>query len=113
MILPLFVRHGQGIRREIASMPGQYQLSPDTLVEVAGQAWELGIRAVILFGIPARKDEVGSEALDTEGIIPAGYSHSEASLAGSARDYRRMFLRIHQPRSLRRAVGTDRAAGCG
>jgi porphobilinogen synthase len=70
MILPLFVRHGQGIRREIASMPGQYQLSPDTLVEVAGQAWELGIRAVILFGIPARKDEVGSEALDTEGIIP-------------------------------------------
>jgi len=70
MILPLFVRHGQGVRREIASMPGQYQLSPDTLVEVAGQAWELGIRAVILFGIPARKDEVGSEALDTEGIIP-------------------------------------------
>jgi porphobilinogen synthase len=70
MILPLFVRHGQGVRREIASMPGQYQLSPDTLVEVAGQAWELGVRAVILFGIPARKDEVGSEALDTEGIIP-------------------------------------------
>lgn len=70
LILPLFVRHGQGVRREIASMPGQYQLSPDTLVEVGGQAWDLGIRAVILFGIPARKDEVGSEALDSEGIIP-------------------------------------------
>ncbi len=70
LILPLFVRHGQGVRREIASMPGQYQLSPDRLVEVAGQAWDLGIRAVILFGIPARKDEIGSEAFDSQGIIP-------------------------------------------
>lgn len=70
LVLPLFVRPGQGIRREIAAMPGQYQLSPDTLVELAGQAWESGIRAVILFGIPARKDEVGSEALHSEGIIP-------------------------------------------
>jgi len=70
LVLPLFVRPGHGIRREIPSMPGQYQLSPDTLVEVAGQAWESGVRAVILFGIPARKDEIGSEALDSEGIIP-------------------------------------------
>ncbi|MCS7016546.1 MAG: porphobilinogen synthase [Gemmatales bacterium] len=70
LVLPLFVRPGQGIRREISSMHGQYQHSPDTLVETAAQAWELGIRAVILFGIPAHKDEVGSAALDEAGIIP-------------------------------------------
>ncbi|MCS7168652.1 MAG: porphobilinogen synthase [Gemmatales bacterium] len=69
-ILPLFVRPGQGIRREIPSMPGQFQLSPDTLAETAARAWELGIRAVILFGIPPHKDETGSSALDEAGIIP-------------------------------------------
>nr|BAL54187.1 porphobilinogen synthase [uncultured Planctomycetota bacterium] len=70
LVLPLFVRPGQGLRQEIPSMPGQYQHSPDTLVETASRAWELGIRAVILFGIPAYKDEVGSAALDEAGIIP-------------------------------------------
>ncbi|HEV3204880.1 MAG TPA: porphobilinogen synthase [Gemmataceae bacterium] len=68
-ILPLFVRPGQGIKNEIPSMPGQYQLSVDRLVEEVGAAVDLGIRAFIFFGIPAHKDAVGSSAIDDEGIV--------------------------------------------
>ena len=68
-ILPLFVRAGLGIRKEIVSMPGNYQLSVDTLVEEAGKARDLGIKAFILFGIPATKDAVGSSSWDENGIV--------------------------------------------
>jgi porphobilinogen synthase len=68
-ILPLFVRPGSGLRREIASMPGQYQLSVDRLVEEVGAALDLGIRAFLLFGIPATKDATGSSALEPDGIV--------------------------------------------
>jgi porphobilinogen synthase len=68
-ILPLFVRPGSGLRREIASMPGQYQLSVDRLLEEVGAALELGIGAFLLFGIPTHKDATGSSALDPEGIV--------------------------------------------
>jgi porphobilinogen synthase len=68
-ILPLFVRPGRGIRQEIGSMPGQFQLSPDRLVDEVGAAAELGVRAFILFGIPATKDATGSSALDDGGIV--------------------------------------------
>ena len=54
-IYPLFVRHGKGIRTEIGSMPGQFHLSPDTLVDEVGAAVEDGVRAVLLFGIPERE----------------------------------------------------------
>src|SRR5262249_32710129 len=69
LILPLFVRPGKGVRNEIASMPGNYQLSLDTLVESVGAALDLGIRAFMLFGIPAHKDATGSSALEDEGIV--------------------------------------------
>jgi porphobilinogen synthase len=69
LILPLFVRTGKGIRNEIASMPGNYQLSVDTLVEEVGEAVELGVKAFILFGIPARKDATGSSAIEDQGIV--------------------------------------------
>src|SRR3954471_1764166 len=69
LILPLFVRPGHGVRKEIASMPGNYQLSVDTLIDAAGQAIDLGIAAFILFGIPATKDAHGSSALDEQGIV--------------------------------------------
>ncbi len=69
LILPLFVRPGRGIRKEIPSMPGNCQLSCDTLVEEVGIARELGITAFILFGIPESKDATGSRALDDEGIV--------------------------------------------
>jgi len=69
LILPLFVRPGHGIRKEIASMPGNYQLSVDRLVEEVGAALDLGVVAFILFGIPTHKDATGSSALDPEGIV--------------------------------------------
>jgi porphobilinogen synthase len=68
-ILPLFVRPGKGVRKEIASMPGNYQLGVDTLVEEVGAAVELGLKAFILFGIPASKDATGSSALRADGIV--------------------------------------------
>jgi porphobilinogen synthase len=68
-ILPLFVRPGRGIKKEISSMPANYQLSVDLLVEEVAGARELGIRAVMLFGIPETKDATGSEALSDQGIV--------------------------------------------
>ncbi len=68
-ILPLFVRPGKNVRSEIASMPGNFQLSIDSLVDEVSAALDLGIRALILFGIPANKDEIGSSAWAKDGII--------------------------------------------
>ena len=63
-IYPLFVCPGTGIKNEISAMPGNYHFSVDRVVEEVGAAIEEGVRSVILFGIPERKDEVGSEAHD-------------------------------------------------
>jgi porphobilinogen synthase len=68
-ILPLFVRPGRGVRKEIASMPGNHQLSVDRLAEEVGASLDLGVRAFILFGIPSHKDATGSAALDDDGIV--------------------------------------------
>jgi porphobilinogen synthase len=68
-ILPFFVRPGRGLKREIASMPGHHQLSIDRLVEEVGEARQLGIQAVILFGIPESKDAIGSSAWNEQGIV--------------------------------------------
>ncbi|MSQ93732.1 MAG: porphobilinogen synthase [Gemmataceae bacterium] len=68
-ILPMFVRPGKNIKNEIASMPGNYQLSIDRLVDEVGAAEKLGIRAFIFFGIPATKDAQGSSAWHDEGIV--------------------------------------------
>src|SRR5215831_11276799 len=67
LILPLFVRPGRSIRKEIASMPGNFQLSVDTLIDEVGAAADLGVRAFILFGIPQSKDATGSSAWAEEG----------------------------------------------
>jgi porphobilinogen synthase len=69
LVYPLFVREGTGQRREIVSMPGQYQMSIDVLAEECVQVESLGIPAVILFGIPDEKDAVGSGAWADDGII--------------------------------------------
>lgn len=69
LIWPLFVRHGQNERRPISSMPGQFQLSVDTLIESVGAVMPLGLRGVILFGIPATKDPIGLENFAAEGIV--------------------------------------------
>ncbi len=68
-IYPLFVTHGQGVRQPIEPMPGCYHLSLDMLAEEAGQVAELGIPGVLLFGLPAEKDPLGTGAYDPEGII--------------------------------------------
>jgi len=67
-VYPLFVVHGHGVRREIKSMPGQYHLSPDSLPHEAEELRALGIPAVLVFGLPAAKDEEGSEAYADDGI---------------------------------------------
>ena len=69
LILPLFVRPGRGVKKEIPSMPGNHQLSVDRLVDEVGQAVELGLKTFILFGIPEEKDAVGSSAVDDDGIV--------------------------------------------
>lgn len=68
-IAPLFVVEGEGRREAIASMPGQFRLSIDLLVKETGEIDALGIPAIILFGIPAQKDERGSAGLDPNGIV--------------------------------------------
>lgn len=68
-IYPLFIVHGENVRDPIPSMPGIHQLSIDRAIEEAQRAATAGIRAVLLFGIPAAKDPVGEENFDDEGII--------------------------------------------
>jgi porphobilinogen synthase len=69
-VYPLFVVPGEGVENPVRSMPGVAQLSVDRLVVEAGRAHELGVPAVILFGIPESKDEVGSEGYADDGIVP-------------------------------------------
>lgn len=71
---PLFVVHGKVVRNEISSLPGQYHLSVDELVKECKELYTLGIRSVMLFGIPAHKDGMGSEALHDTGIVQQGLS---------------------------------------
>ncbi|NCO65172.1 MAG: porphobilinogen synthase [Candidatus Aquicultor secundus] len=68
-IYPLFVAPGEGVKKEISSMPGNYQMSIDNIIEEAREVRDLGIPAILLFGIPFAKDEVGSEAYDEDGIV--------------------------------------------
>lgn len=69
-IYPLFVTHGQDVRRPISAMPGVHQLSVDQLPAEADALAALGIPAVILFGIPQEKDPMGRENYDPQGIVP-------------------------------------------
>ncbi len=68
-IYPLFVVPGMEVKEEISSMPGIFRQSIDNVIEEIKEIKDLGIRAVLLFGIPANKDEVGSEGFDEDGII--------------------------------------------
>ena len=68
-IYPLFVVEGEGVRNEIASMPGVFQLSIDEILKECCELKSLGIKSILLFGIPSLKDSVGSDALSDDGII--------------------------------------------
>ncbi|MDH3238349.1 MAG: porphobilinogen synthase [Deltaproteobacteria bacterium] len=69
LIYPLFVAAGRKIRKEISSMPGVFQLSVENLVKEVKEVRGLGIPAILLFGIPAKKDAVGSDACSDDGIV--------------------------------------------
>ncbi len=69
LIYPLFIKAGKNIKQEIASMPGVFQFSVDQVLIEIEDVIAKGIKAVILFGIPATKDSIGSDALDSHGII--------------------------------------------
>jgi len=69
LILPLFVRPGKGVKQPIPSMPGHYQFSIDLLIKEVEEARSLGLIGVILFGIPEKKDEMGSEGYSEDGIV--------------------------------------------
>jgi porphobilinogen synthase len=69
LIYPIFIEEGKGIKKEIESMPGIFRFSLDILPEELDAVKELGIRAIILFGIPDSKDEIGSETWNDQGII--------------------------------------------
>ena len=68
-IYPLFVREGEGIKKEITSMPGVFQMTTDEIVKECGELIGLGIKSIILFGIPDTKDSVGSECCSDHSII--------------------------------------------
>lgn len=69
LIYPVFIYHGRNLRREIPSMPGQYQYSLDRLDEIIGEVAESGIPGVLLFGIPEHKDALGRSACSDDGLV--------------------------------------------
>lgn len=69
LVLPLFVCPGSGVRREISSMPGVHNLSVDEAAKEVADAYDLGVKSVILFGLPASKDELASGAYAEDGIV--------------------------------------------
>src|SRR3989338_5137548 len=81
-IYPLFVTYGKNIRREIKSMPGCFQESVDKIVKHAKEVYSLGIPAVILFGIPERKDEIGSSAYDPHGVVQKAIKEIKNNVPG-------------------------------
>ncbi|MGE5508818.1 MAG: porphobilinogen synthase [Chitinophagales bacterium] len=81
-IYPLFVRSGRGVKREVASMPGVYQLSPDLAVEEAARAYAAGVPSVILFGIPDYKDDVGSSGWQPDGPVQQAIAGMKSAVPG-------------------------------
>ena len=81
-IYPLFVVEGKGVKKEISSMPGVFQMSLDEILKECEIVRNLGIKAVILFGIPSLKDSVGSDALSDDGIIATALRAIKDKFAG-------------------------------
>jgi porphobilinogen synthase len=82
LIWPLFAVPGKKVRNPVKSMPGVFQLSVDELVAEAQAGWDAGVRSVILFGVPEKKDATGSGAWDADGIIPRAIRALKESLPG-------------------------------
>jgi porphobilinogen synthase len=84
LVCPLFVTHGRGVKNEIESMPGIHQFSVDLLTKEARDVAALGIKAVILFGIPEKKDDIGSGAYDPDGVVQRAIRAIKGSTADLA-----------------------------
>ena len=136
LIYPYFVNNGNGVRDEIVSLPGVYELSPDTLVKDVGEIRALGLNKILLFGVVPEeaKNETGSAAWDPEGPVPSairavkekypeitviadvclcGYtSHGHCGLHAPAPCQDRCGVRCGR-RGLRRALRHDGRSGCG
>src|SRR5713226_4640904 len=69
LVYPLFVCPGEGVRKEVRSMPGVFNLSVDEAVKEAEEARSLGVPALILFGLPENKDEIATGAWEEDGIV--------------------------------------------
>ncbi len=82
LVWPLFVVPGKKVRNPVRSMPGVFQLSVDELVAEAQAGWGAGVRSVILFGVPERKDALGTGAYDADGIIPRAVRALKESVPG-------------------------------
>jgi len=82
LVQPFFVCPGEGVRREIRSMPGQFNLSIDMLVEEAGRAYSAGVGAVMLFGLPESKDTTGTGAYDSNGIVQRAIAALDREVPG-------------------------------
>ena len=80
LILPLFVTEGDGVRRPVSSMPGVEQTSADELLRDADQALRLGIPAVLIFGVPAHKDEAGTAGYADDGVVQRAVRRLKAEL---------------------------------
>src|SRR5216117_2557574 len=81
-VLPLFVCEGTGVRREVASMPGVFNLSVDEAVKEAEAALGDGVKSVLLFGLPDQKDDVGSAAYDPEAPVQSAIRAIKRQVSG-------------------------------
>lgn len=78
LIAPVYVMEGEGLRQEIKSMPGVYRWSLDRVEEEVGELAALGIKAIMLFGIPSSKDAIGTSAFEDDGIVQRGIRRIKA-----------------------------------
>src|SRR3972149_55169 len=82
LVWPLFAVPGERVRNAVKSMPGVFQLSVDELVAEAQTGFEAGVRSVILFGVPEKKDAAGSGGYDDDGIVPRAVRYLKKSVPG-------------------------------
>ena len=101
-IYPMFVTQDSCQKRPVDSMPGVFQLSPDLAARETEEIAALGVKAVLLFGIPNEKDSVGTGAYDPNGVIQEAVARIKGRLPRDHRHHRRLPMRIHRPRPLRR-----------
>ena len=102
VVMPLFACPGEGVVRPVTGLEGIAQRSVDEIVREAAELAALGVRAVILFGIPEEKDEEGSGAWEADGIVQRALRALRAEVPGPDARHRRVPLRVHEPRPLRR-----------